>query len=717
MIRLRTRSLLSVGLFLCGLLLLQTIGAGASPRVLDVGKQPRDGRLGPARTLNDAYHPWVPPDSREAWENQREQLREQLLVSEGLWPMPDMAPLKPVVHGKIERDEYTIEKVFVASLPGHYVSGNLYRPKNVTGKVPGVLFAHGHWENGRLYELSDDKAKVQQLDKGAEKFLAGAKFPLQALPVQLARMGCTVFVWDTVGVADSKKLSHTEAFKDIGASLRLQSSMGLQTINSTRALDFLLSLPEVDPARIGMTGASGGGTQTFILSALDRRITANFPAVMVSTAMQGGCVCENCSYLRIGTNNVAFAAMFAPRPMALSGANDWTIDIETKGLPELKQIYGLYLKPELVHAKTYPQFDHNYNQVSRELMYAWFNQHLKLGLAEPIEERDFTPVPPAELSVYDAEHPVPGDAADAAGLKDYLTRNSDDQFAALLPKDPAGVPKYRSVVGAAARVMLDRGLPSPDEVVDVSPLAQADKDGYRLYRLSVTRRGAGEEVPIVGMIPTAGFNGTAVLWFDGAGKKHLFGDDGKPSAAVSKLFAKGFAVISADIYQTGEFLADESQPAAPRVDKNFAAYTFGYNRPLLSQRVHDVLTVIAAVKRYPDFCAIKVVGTGDAGLWTLLARPFAGNAIQSCSADLSGFGFGAVTSFDDPRMLPGGLKYGGVGGLISWGAPAPISLYGTAGTPEAELKALTAVYAAAKGTLKQVPTPLTDEEVVKELTK
>jgi hypothetical protein len=220
------------------------------------------------------------------------------------------------------------------------------------------------------------------------------------------------------------------------------------------------------------------------------------------------------------------------------------------------------------------------------------------------------------------------------------------------------------------------------------------------------------------MVPSSGFGGTAVLWFDGAGKKHLFGDDGKPTAAVKQLFDKGHAVISADVLQTGEFLADESQAApAPKVDKNFAGYTFGYNRPLLSQRVHDVLTVIAAVKRYPDFTGIKLVGTGDAGLWTLLARPFAGSAIQSCVADLKGFGFGSVTAFDDPRMLPGGLKYGGVGGLLAWGAPSGLTVYGTEGTPEAELKALSAVYSAAKGTLKLVPTSLTDDEVVKVLTK
>src|SRR5205823_2061428 len=211
-------------------------------------------------------------------------------------------------------------------------------------------------------------------------------------------------------VADSTAIEHRKGFTDADAELRLQSFMGLQTWNSVRSLDFLLSLPEVDAKRVGVTGASGGGTQTFMLCAVDDRPTVAFPAVMVSTAMQGGCVCENCSYLRQGTGNIELAALFAPKPLAMSGAHDWTIDIETKGLPELRALYGLYGAEDKVMAKCFPQFEHNYNQVSRELMYGWFNKHLRLGQREPVAEQPFVPVPPRELSVFDAKHPLPGDA-------------------------------------------------------------------------------------------------------------------------------------------------------------------------------------------------------------------------------------------------------------------------------------------------------------------
>src|SRR5260370_13488166 len=153
--------------------------------------------------------------------------------------------------------------------------------------------------------------------------MAGARHPIQARCAHLARLGFLVSLSDMVGDSDSKQIGHRAGFTDPEAELRLQSFMGLQTYNSIRALDFLVGLPDVDPARIGVTGASGGGTQTFILCAVDDRPAAAFPAVLVSTAMQGGCICENCSYLRIGTCNMELAAIVAPKTLDMTGANEW----------------------------------------------------------------------------------------------------------------------------------------------------------------------------------------------------------------------------------------------------------------------------------------------------------------------------------------------------------------------------------------------------------
>lgn len=686
---------------------------GAPPRVLDEGKLPADSRLGQQKTYNEPHHPWTAPTSLDAWEAQKPGIRERMLVGMGLWPMPPAAPLKPVIHGKIDRDDYTIEKVFFASHPGFYVTGSLYRPKKIVGKIPGVLCPHGHWANGRFYELSADKAQSEQIAKGAEKFLAGAQYPLQARCVHLARLGCTVFHYDMVGNADSQQIAHREGFTDVQATMYLQDFMGLQTFNSMRALDFVLSLPEVDSTRIGVTGASGGGTQTFVLGALDPRPTAAFPAVMVSTAMQGGCVCENCSYLRIGQNNIAMTALFAPKPLAMSAANDWTLEIEKKGLPELKQIYALYGKPENVAARTWPEFDHNYNQPAREMMYGWFNKHLKLGKPEPIVESDFRPVPPKELSVFDAEHPRPADSVNAEQLKAHLRRVSQEQFAALLAAAsmPKGMEEYRRVVGGAARVMFGT-LPEKTEVAAVTPLQEVPGDGFQMFRVSATRRGADEQIPIITLVPS-NFNGSVVLWIDDAGKRHLFDASGSPNESVRKLLTGGTAVASVDLFQTGEFLPDgQAVPTSQPVNATFAGYTFGYNRPLIANRVRDLLTVLGGLANYPDFRKIHLVGTGNAGVWALLARAQAGDRVDRCLVDLKGFGFSKIEKMDDPNMLPGGLRYGGLGGLAALAFPNSLSLYGVEGTPEPELKPLSTLYQGSTNRLQLIKTGLVPADVV-----
>jgi hypothetical protein len=581
--------------------------------------------------------------------------------------------------------------------------------------MPGVLCPHGHWANGRFHDAGPEEAR-SQIDQGAEKHLSGARYPLQARMVQLARMGCVVFHYDMVGMADSRQMGHTAGFTDAQADLWLQSFMGLQTFNSICALDFLTSLPDVDGSRIGVTGSSGGGTQTFMLCAVDPRPVAAFPAVMVSADMQGGCICENAPYLRQGINNVAIAALFAPKPLAMSGAHDWTIDIETKGLPELKQVYALYGEADRVHAQAFPQFGHNYNRVARTMMYEWFNEHLALGLETPIEEQDFWPVPPAELSVFDAEHPRPSDAGSAEDLRRHLTEVAKQQFEALQPGEAGGAAEYKRIVGAAARVMLDAGLPQASEI-------QPDATGFEdldantiIVKGTTGRRGAGEQVPWVGLLPKA-YDGTAVLWIDGKGNSHLFDGDGKPTAAVRKLLDAGKSVFSADVFLTGEFLADSKLPETTPVDEKYAGYTFCYNRPLLANRVRDILTAAAGLAHNENTRTVQLAGTGGAGPWVLLARAAAGDAVDCAVVDLGGFSFDHVTATTDPMFLPGALKYGGIGGLGALAAPARLTIAGTEKSSPEELKPLDAVYAAmgAAEKLTIEPTAVSAEQVAEKL--
>jgi dienelactone hydrolase len=659
------RSLLCLSGLLCAVL--SVARADDDPfRVLD-GTAPRDARLGKPKDYN-GYFPWTPPTHREVWEVRRQEVREQILVANGLWPMPERAPLRPVMHGKIERDGYTIEKVYFATYPGHYVSGNLYRPTGKTGKLPGVLAPHGHSTNGRFTEggLATAEADVK---KGADKTIEAARYYIQARCAQLARMGCVVFNYDMVGYADSQMIRHRTGFMDADAELRLQSLMGLQTFNSIRSLDFLLGLPDVDPNRIGVTGESGGGTQTMLLCAIDDRPTVAFPAVMVSTAMQGGCQCENCSYLRVNTGNIEFAGLFAPKPMGMSAANDWTVDIETRGLPELKALYKLYGAEDRVMAKGLPQFGHNYNQVSRELMYNWFNQHLHLGLAEPVEEKPFTPVSPAELSVFDAEHPVPRDAAGAERLRQSWTALNEKQLAALKPATADGFRAYRRVIGAALRVMINDRLPASAEVEAEKVGDKIERDGLTWRRFLLSRQGAGEKIPAVGL-RGAEFDGTVVVWVHPEGKKSLW-KDGKLTPAARQILDRKAAILAPDVFLTGEY----GDTAAPAVDKAFAGYTFGYNRTLLANRVRDILTTVAYARGDKHCQAVYLVGWDKAGPWVVLARGLCGDAVLRTAADLDEFRFDAVKTTDDPMMLPGGVKYGGLGALAGVSAPAELFAY------------------------------------------
>ncbi len=650
---------------------------------------PKDRRLGRPTDYNGRYDPddpkqkpltfaWTAPTSKNEWDTRREKVRAQILVANGLWPLPEKTPLNAVVHGKIERDGYTIEKVFFASYPGHYVTGNLYKPANMErGKrYAGALFAHGHWQDARLTEFNDKVADAE-LKSGAERTRESAKYIFQALCQQLARMGCIVFQYDMVGNSDSKQIAHprpappgkpSHGFVDVEAELRLQSVMGLQTWNSIRSLDFLLSLPEVDPERIGMTGASGGGTQTFILAAIDDRVKVAFPAVMVSTGMQGGCICENCSYLRVGTGNIEMAGLIAPRPLAMSGAKDWTEHIEKDGLPQLKDLYKLYGAEDKVAAKAWLQFGHNYNQVAREYMYSWFNQHMRLGQSEPITEKPFTPVPPKQLSVYDKDHPLAADATDAKGLRAYMTKDSDRALAGVLPKDPPGISKFRHVVGSALEAMIADRLPRPEEIEDLSKDQGREVGNIKMRTFILSRKGQGEAVRTLGVLPPD-CNGTGVVWVHPDGIASVF-KDGNFTPEAQKLLDGKAAILAIEPLRTGPDAA-----APPPVNKGYAGYTFGYNRPLLAERVHDILTAVAFGQQQKDkINKIHLVGFGKCGPWVAVARGLCGDAVKRTAADLNQFSFKNVTSMDDEMMLPGGLKYGDLPTLAALAAPHELLL-------------------------------------------
>lgn len=653
---------------------------------------PGDARVGALKDLN-GYFPFTPSANVDAWNVRKEFVLRQLKVACGLWPMPERPPVTPTVYGRVERDDYTVDRVYFESSPGLLVTGSLYLPKNATGKLPTILCPHGHWPNGRFHDHGEAAIKTE-LASGGEKFEIGGRHPLQARCVELARMGCMVFLYDMMGYADGSsftqplvhgfakqrsELSSPETWGMFSAQseLRLWNALGLQTWNSIRIVDWLSSRPDCDATRIGVTGASGGGTQTFILAAIDERIAAAFPAVMVSTAMQGGCTCENASYLRVNTGNIEIAALVAPRPIAMSGADDWTVEIETKGLPELQKHYAMLGVPENVHAK-YFKFPHNFNQHSRMMMYNFFNGVFKLGVDE-IVERDYVPLTIDEATVFDAEHPAPVKTeATEVALLHALDAAQQKLIAALTPHDAASLKEFKRIIGGAFEVMIGRSLP-PAGSTHFEKAEENTRDGYLEFKGALQLKSYGEELPTAFLLPQ-NWNHQVVLWIDLAGKSGLYAADGQPTAQISRLLKAGFAVGSPDLYLTGDF-TENHQPvtAMPIVDnpREFAGYTLGYNHPLFAQRVHDVLTCISNAKFHEQSPAkIHVAGVNGAGIIAAAACAIAGNAINSISVDTAGYRFATITEIRDVNLLPGAVKYGDVPAILALCAPTKLRVAG-----------------------------------------
>lgn len=291
-------------------------------------------------------------ETLSAWQARRARVRSQVRAAASLFPPRAHTPLNPRYFGKIDEDGYTVEAVALETMPGFWLGGNLYRPKDGQKKHPAILHPHGHWKKGRLEDIPT--------------------YSSPRLAANLAKQGFVVFAYDMVGYNDTRLLPH-----EFGSEQELLwgfSPLAVQTWDSIRALDFLQSLPDVDDDKIGITGASGGGTQTFLLTTVDDRVKAAAPVNMVSFIMQGDCVCESAPGLRVGTNNVEIVSTFAPKPMLIvSATGDWTKNDPKEEFPAVQSVYRLFNQAQNVDVV---QIDapHNYNRESREAVYAFFNK-------------------------------------------------------------------------------------------------------------------------------------------------------------------------------------------------------------------------------------------------------------------------------------------------------------------------------------------------------
>lgn len=526
-------------------------------------------------THTDTVFPMPAYPSLDAWKARATQLRRQVLFAAGLDPFPAKPPLRAEVFGRIAHADYTIEKVLLETMPGYWLGGNLYRPAGRPGRYPGIVSPHGHWSYGRLEHQ-----------------------PLGSIParaINLARQGYVVFAYDMVGYNDTQQTPH--AFGGRREQLWNFGPLGLQLWNSIRAVDFLLTLPDVDPGRLGATGASGGGTQTFLLTAVDDRIKWSVPVNMISGLMQGGSACENAPGLRFGANNIEIAALMAPRPMLMvSASGDWTRNTPQNEYPAMKAIYRLFdaeAKLDHVHVDA----PHNYNKESREAMYRFFAREA-LGVASPGKEF-------AERNI--AVEPL-------------------DKMLALWGRTlPAGALDYEGVF-ARWRAFSAGAAPSRDRLM----LA------------------LGAEWPA--RVEAAGAAGDLVLSRPGRGDAVRVRATGQPATLVVREDGRREPAADAVVltaFQTGDAVAPRNRDA-----KHFLTF----NRSDDAERVQDILTGLRWLAQQGR-SRVTLRCEGRAALWCTFAAAVAPLPV-TLEAPAGGFQ-GTDAEFAERFFVPGIQRAGG----------------------------------------------------------
>lgn len=319
--------------------------------------------------------------NKDEWEARKMLLREDILKGMNLFPLPEKTPLNAVLASKRIYDGYSVENVYFESIPGYYVCGNLYRPIDNSVKHPAVLCPHGHFEGDTLGAWGRFRPDQQ---KRCATF---------------ARMGAVVFsysmfAWggEAVWQLDTTLVIEKTVIESIRKCHDIPLALTMQTWNSIRILDFLETLPDVDQTRIAITGASGGGTQSFLLAALDDRVSVSIPVVMVSCHYKDLCVCEKVMPVPQSSkqilNMAEFASMIAPKPMLLiSDGDDWTKNTPTVEYPFIKRTYSFYNAEKNVENVHFPDGKHDYGFEKRIPVYSFLAKHLGLNLQAVVDSK------------------------------------------------------------------------------------------------------------------------------------------------------------------------------------------------------------------------------------------------------------------------------------------------------------------------------------------
>jgi len=336
--------------------------------------------------------------TRAEWEAKRPKLKEQFLDMLGLWPLPEKTPLKATVTGTLERGDVSIEKLHFQSKPGLYVTGNLYRPspKRERGKLPAILYVCGHSGRGR------DGNKTAFQDHG----------------MWFASNGYVCLVVDTLQLGEIAGKHHgTYNLNRFWWQSRGYTPAGVECWNGIRAIDYLVTRPDVDPERIGVTGISGGGASTVWICAADDRVKVAVPvsgmsdleSYVTNKVINGHCDCM----FFVNTYQWEWTtalALFAPKPLLFANSDNDTIfpmDGNRRIIERLRKCYDM-----LGHKENVDEYvskgGHDYRPDLRVAIFAFINKHLKQDTS-PVKDADFPKIEGKELRVFPEDVDLPKD--------------------------------------------------------------------------------------------------------------------------------------------------------------------------------------------------------------------------------------------------------------------------------------------------------------------
>ena len=579
-----------------------------------LGYPPNDARLRISRHTNSIF-PITRFSSREEVETRREELRFNLRMAAGLYPWPEKTPLNAKYEDVGIFDGYSVKKIMFETRPGFWSTGNLYLPHPMKEKMPAILNVIGHWEDQRL----------TRTDTG--------DYPIQL--ANFARMGFVCLVTDMIGMVDSRQISHYYGRDE--KELWTSNGLGIQLWNNIRALDLLSSLPYVDADRIGMTGASGGGSQTLFLSLLDARVRAAAPINMISLNMQGGCQCENAEGLRRSTDNTEMCAMLAPRPLFLAGSTgDWTCWLETDELPGVLEAYRQYGAEDQVE-HFYQDAPHQYNEKTRHHVYSFFARHL-MGYDPHWVEQPIEPGDLADYTWFRGEGHAPG-------------IDSDDAFFAYHKTERASA--IASLGTDEKRRMLAWMTGIREQRHHFIPLSNLSEDGIAIRRGILVGK-HDEKIPTVTVIPEQ-WDGKQICLALGSNGKDIL-----DTPAVQAILSGGTAVVSGDLYKTGESAAcvqtDEENEANNRYFTTFHDTTDAC-------RAQDAAALLAFARDIASDVTVYASGTAAGAAACALALT---DGVRSAQLE--------TAACESIPVMPGMAAFGGIRTCIAL-ARCPITTF------------------------------------------